>query len=196
MVIPTISDLHSLPSYVFSSSLASPIHSPVCHQALSCQYDLQTHRLWVHLPHIKVKLYHTILLRSRFHIEFCVSRRFEYWSLSGCGIHRSREICQFGGWPPMWVWLQVRIQRLVVFKYFHIFLLLRYVDHKVCVPKYEEKCTPKLETKCTTKNKEECKEVYKDQCKINYKGQSWIIWCLKYSINIYAGTCYNSRRLF
>ena len=48
----------------------------------------------------------------------------------------------------------------------------RYVDHKVCVPEYEEKCTPKLETKCTTKNKEECKEVYKDQCKINYKGQS------------------------
>ena len=72
----------------------------------------------------------------------------------------------------MWVWLQVRIHGLVVFKYFHIFLLLRYVDHKVCVPEYEEKCTPKLETKCTTKNKEECKEVYKDQCKINYKGKS------------------------
>ena len=50
-------------------------------------------------------------------------------------------------------------------------LLHRYVDHKVCVPEYEEKCTPKLATKCATKNKEECKEVYKDQCKINYKGQ-------------------------
>ena len=72
----------------------------------------------------------------------------------------------------MWVWLQVTIESDGRRQTIQCpSLLSRYVDHKVCVPEYEEKCTPKLATKCATKNKEECKEVYKDQCKINYKGQ-------------------------